>query len=277
MDVYVSIDMEGVAGVATREQCARGADDYDIGRRLMTAEANAAIDGAFRGGAERVVVNDAHGDMANLVPDELDPRAELIIGSPKIAYSMMEGIDEAGFSVALFVGYHAAAGVEAAVLAHTYSGSSFYDVRLNGRSVTETELNALVAGVRGVPVGLVTGDDKICALAEERLPGVRTVTVKRGHSYTVGASLSPAEARTAITEAAEQAVGAADELDPATLNGPFTIEVDLTDLRRAELCSLVPQVEREGRTVRYTSDDFIEAFRCMRAWMYLASSAWIGS
>jgi D-amino peptidase len=277
MDVYVSIDMEGVAGVATREQCRRGADDYDIGRRLMTGEANAAVDGAFRGGAERVVVNDAHGDMANLIPDELDPRAELIIGSPKITYSMMEGIDERSFSVALFIGYHAGAGVEAAVLAHTYSGASFYDVRLNGRSVTETELNALVAGVQGIPVGLVTGDDKICALAEERLAGVRTVSVKRGHSFTVGASLSPAEARTAITEAAEHAVRGAGDLEPVSVAGPFTIEVDLTDLRRAELCSLVPGVEREGRTVRYASDDFIEAFRCMRAWMYLATSAWAAS
>lgn len=276
MDVYISIDMEGVAGVATREQCARGADDYAAGRRLMGGEANAAIDGAFRGGAERVVVNDAHGDMANLVPDRLDPRAELIIGSPKVGLSMMEGIDNADFAVALLVGYHAGAGVERAVLAHTYSSSHLYDVRLNGRSVTETELNALVAGEHGVPIGLVTGDDAICALAEERLVGVRTVTVKRGHSYTVAASMHPQEACAAIAEAAEQAVAGAAALEPQEVDGPFTVEVDLVDLRRAELCSLAPGVERQGRTIRFTSERYIEAYRCLLACTYLAAAAWAG-
>jgi D-amino peptidase len=272
MDVYISIDMEGVAGVATREQCRRGADDFDIGRTLMTGEANAAIAGAFEGGADRVVCNDAHGDMANLLPADLDRRAELVLGSPKVGYSMMEGVSD-GFAVALFVGYHAAAGVEAAVLAHTYSGASFYDVRLNGESMTETELNALVAGTHGVPVGLVTGDDKICALAEKKLPGVRTVAVKRGLSYTVGASMHPEEARDAIRAASAEAVRGAPDLEPVTGEGPFTIEVDLTDLRRAELCGLVPGVERSGRTVRYTTGDYLEAFRCMRAFMYLAAAA----
>lgn len=273
MDVYISIDMEGVAGVTTREQCRRGADDYAIGRRLMTGEANAAVAGAAAGGADRIVVNDAHGDMANLVPDELDRRAELILGSPKIDHSMMEGIDGLPFAVALFIGYHAGAGVEAGVLAHTYSSSSFYDVRLNGRTMTETELNALVAGEHGVPVGLVTGDDRICALAEERLEAVRTVTVKRGHGYTVGASMHPEVAGEAIREAAAAAVDGASELEPTVEDGPFTLEVDLTDLSRAELCSLPPGVEREGRTVRYASEDYLEVFRCLLAWSYLAAAS----
>ncbi|HEX9888405.1 MAG TPA: M55 family metallopeptidase, partial [Nitriliruptorales bacterium] len=177
MHVYISIDMEGIAGIATRNQVIRGSDDYPRGRSLMTSEANAAIAGAFDGGATHVTVNDSHGDMSNLLPDELDERAELIIGSPKAA-SMVEGID-APADVALFVGYHAAAGVEGGVLAHTYSSAVFADVRLNGASITEAELNAHVAAVHGVPVGLVTGDDHVCRVAADRLPGVRTVEVKR--------------------------------------------------------------------------------------------------
>jgi D-amino peptidase len=271
VDVYVSIDMEGVAGVSTREQCRRGADDYAIGRRLMTGEANAAVEGAMAGGADHVTVRDAHGDMANLIPDELDERAELVYGSPS-AYSMMEGIDARAFDVALFVGYHAGAGVSAAVLAHTYSGASFYDVRVNGRSMTETELNALLAGVHGVPIGLVTGDDKICTLAEQRLPAVRTVAVKRGHGFTVGASMHPQAAREAIAEEAAATVRAAGDLEPTVEDGPFTLEVDLADLRRAELCALPPGVKRDGRTVTYTSDGYLEAFRCLRAWVYLAAA-----
>lgn len=271
MQVYISIDMEGVAGISTREQCRRGASDYEMGRRLMTEEANAAIVGAFDGGAERVVCNDSHADMANLLPADLDSRAELILGSPKIEYSMMEGVGRE-FDVALFVGYHAGAGEPAAVLAHTYSSASFYQVRLNGQPVTETELNALVAGAHGVPVGLVTGDDKICALAGERLPGVRTASVKRGLSFTVAASMHPEEACEAIRSAAAEALRGAHELKPFTMPGPFSIEVDLTDMRRAELCGLVPGAERSGRTLRYDAPDYLEAFRCLRAWLYLAAA-----
>jgi D-amino peptidase len=272
VDVFISIDMEGIAGVSTREQCRRGSDDYEMGRRLMTGEANAAVAGAVEGGADHVVVRDAHGDMANLIPDDLDRRAELVYGSPS-GYSMMEGIDTRPFDVALFVGYHAGTGVEAAVLAHTYSGASFYDVRINGRTVTETELNALLAGVHGVPVGLVTGDDKICALAEERLEGIRTVAVKRGHGFTVGASMHPDVACEAIAEAAAAAVRGAAERSPTVQDGPFHLEVDLTDLHRAELCAMPPGIERDGRTVRCTSDSYLEVFRWLRSWVYLAAAA----
>jgi D-amino peptidase len=272
MIVYVSIDMEGVAGIATPNQVKRGSDDYPASRRLMTLEANAAVEGAFDGGAERVVVNDSHGDMANLLPDELDVRAELVIGSPKVGGSMVEGLD-GGFDIALFVGYHAGAGVEGGVLAHTYSGAGFYDVRLDGRSATETELNAHLAAAHDVPVGLVTGDDKICALAEERLPGVRTVAVKRGHSSAVAASLHPQVACERIREAAAAAVRAADGLEPLR-DPPGTIEVDLTTLAKAEVCALVPGVKRlGGRTVRFASDAYPELFRCLRAWLYLAAAA----
>lgn len=272
MDVFISIDMEGIAGIATREQCRRGADDYAMGRRLMTAEANAAIAGAADADADHIVVRDAHGDMANLIPDDLDRRAELIYGSPS-AFSMMEGIDRRDFAVALFVGYHAGAGVGDGVLAHTYSGASFYDVRIDGQTMTETELNARLAGVYGVPVGLVTGDDLICDLAEERLAGVRTVAVKRGHGVNVTASMHPETACKAIREATSAVVNRAGDLSPLTVEGPFHLEVDLTDLRRAELCGMPPGVERDGRTVRCTAESYLDAFRWLRSFVYLAAAA----
>lgn len=272
MQVYISIDMEGVAGIATPNQVRRGTDDYPASRLLMTREASATVAGAFVGGAERVVVNDAHGDMANLLPEELDPRAELVLGSPKVAGSMVEGLDDA-FDVALFVGYHAAAGATGGVLAHTYSGGSFYDVRLDGRSVTEAELNAHLAAAHGVPVGLVTGDDKICAVADERLPGVRTVAVKQGRSSAVAASLHPEVARAQIRAAAAEAVRDAGDLVPVGAT-PTALEVDLTTLAKAEVCALVPGAQRvDGRTVRFAAEPFSELFRCLRAWLYLAAAA----
>jgi D-amino peptidase len=271
MEVFISVDMEGIAGVAHGQQVTRGSDDFPASRALMTEEANAAIAGAFDGGAAVVVVNDSHGDMYNLLAERLDPRAELTLGSPKVPLSMMQGLGPE-FGVALFIGYHAGAGTEAAVLDHTYAGRSVYDVRVNGESWTEAELNAGVAGTFGVPVGLVTGDDKICAVVTKRLHGVRTVEVKEGYGATVARSLHPSNARRAIREAAAAAVAGAAELEPFAPSGPYAFEVDLMRSRMADLCALLPGSERLGaRTVRFETNDYLEGFRCLLAWTYLAA------
>lgn len=272
-NVFISIDMEGIAGIAHLQQVMRGSDDFPVARELMTDEANAAVAGAFEGGAAAVVVNDSHGDMYNLLPERMDPRAELIIGSPKVL-SMMQGLGP-DFGAALFVGYHAGAGTQAAVLDHTYSGRLLYEVRLNGEPITEAELNAAYAGTFAVPVGLVTGDDKICAVAEKRLPGVRTVTVKEAYGRNVARSLHPSVARDAIRKASAEAVRAAGagELSPFRPDPPFALDADVANTSSADLCALAPGTSRTGaRTVRFETEDFREAFRCLLAWVYLGAS-----
>jgi D-amino peptidase len=239
----------------------------------MTEEANAAVAGAFDGGATAVVIGDSHGTMYNLLTELLDPRAAVVIGSPK-TYSMMSGMDP-DTGVCLFVGYHAAAGTEAAVLDHTYSGRAIYECRVNGDAWTEAELNAALAGVNGIPVGLLTGDDKACAAIAARLPWVIRVTVKEGMGRNAARSMHPAEARAKIREGSESAVRAASEgrLQAFEVEGPFTLEVDLANTGCADLCALAPKTERVGaRTVRFRTGDFAEAYRCLLAWTYLADS-----
>ena len=272
MNVYVSIDMEGVAGIAHLQQVMRGSGDFERSRLLMTLEANAAVAGAFDGGASGVVVNDAHGDMFNLLQDELDQRAGLIIGSPKVPGSMMQGFGPE-FDLALFLGYHAAAGTEAAVLDHTFAGRVLYDVRVNGESWTEAELNAALAGLDGVPVGMVSGDDKICATVTKRLPGVRAVEVKQGLGRNVARSMHPELARKLIRETAADVVANRGELQLFQPQGPFTLEVDVVNTAVADLCSLAPGTVRTGpRTLRFDTPDFREAFRCLLAFTYLGMS-----
>ena len=271
-NAFISIDMEGIAGIAHRQQVTRGMGDFAIGRELMTKEANAAIEGAFEGGAETVVVNDSHGDMFNLLQEKLDPRAELILGSPKVPLSMMQGFGPE-FDVALFIGYHASAGTEAAVLDHTYYGRLLWDVRINGESQTEASLNAAVAGGFGVPVGLVTGDDKACAQVEKQLPGIRTVVVKQAFGRGVARSIHPQEARDLIRKAAAEVVRDPSQFQPYRPEPPFVLETDVLNTGIADLCSLAPGVERIGpRTLRFETDDFIEAFRCLLAFTYLGES-----
>jgi D-amino peptidase len=271
MDVFVSIDMEGVAGVTTRRHVTRGTDDFPLARTLMIEEANAAIAGAFDGGATHVVVTDSHSDMGNLVPDRIDPRAQLILGSPKLPWSMMAGIRE-GFGCALFVGYHAGGGTEAAVMDHTYTGS-FVDVRVNGETWNETHLNAALAGTFGVPVGLVTGDDKCCEQAEKRLPGIRTVVVKTGVARHVAVNVSPELARAKIRLAAAETVRDHGALEPFRPEPPFAIEVDLADTAMADVAALPPGTERPApRTVRFEHEDFREGVRAFLTWMWLIRS-----
>jgi len=188
MRVFISVDMEGVAGVATFDQVIRGGTGYPRAQELMTAEANAAIRGAFAGGATDVLVNDSHGTMDNLLHDRLDPRARLVFGAPRPS-CMVQGITRDD-DVAVFVGYHAAAGADG-VLAHTFS-SNFTELRVNGAAMTEAEVNALYAASLGVPVGVVTGDDEICAVARKAFPGVSAVEVKTAHGFSATDSLQPA-------------------------------------------------------------------------------------
>src|SRR3984957_17407803 len=241
-----------------------------MARVLMTAEANAAVAGAFDGGATSVVVNDSHGPMDNLLGEQLDPRADYVIGDPRPLDMVQEVTPQTG--VVLFVGYHAGAGDPAGVLAHTYSGSGFADVRLNGRSISEAELNALLAATAGVPVGLVTGDDVICAVAERAFPGVVNVPVKTSLGRTAARSMHPVAARQAIAAGAERAVAAAASgaIQPIPVPSELAIEVDLRLNGAAELAAKVPGTERTGTSsVRFQADSPRVAMDVLIVWSTL--------
>ena len=272
MRVYISVDMEGVAGVVHEHQTdpvdTRRAGEYARSCRLMTAEANAAVAGALAAGATTVCVNDSHWLMRNLVADELDERAELISGGPK-ALSMVEGID-GGFEAAMFIGYHGRAGTRASVIDHTYT-DRVHEVRVNGQPVGELGLNAGIAGAFGVPVVLVSGDHTLAAEAKEILgKTVETVVVKQGLGRFAARSLSPAEARRRIADGARRALARTHR--PFTFSGPVTIEVEFGLTVHADMAELVPgSVRTDGRTVRYHHAEYREAFRAWRAMYNLAS------
>ncbi|HUR48750.1 MAG TPA: M55 family metallopeptidase [Acidimicrobiales bacterium] len=269
-NVFISIDMEGIAGVSHRQQVARGSDDYPACRTLMANEANAAIEGAFAAGAERVLVNDSHGDMRNLRPHEIDERAELLIGGPKVPQGMTQGLD-GGFDIALFLGYHASAGTEAAIMDHTYSGAAVYELRVNGESFGEGDLNAALAGAYGVPVGLVAGDDKFCAQMTKRLPGVRAIQVKEALGRWDSISLHPNRACELIREGTAEVV-ADCAAEPFRPEPPYVVEVDLINAGMADVCELDGNTTRTGpRTLRFETDDIREVVRQKTLWTVLAA------
>ena len=271
MRVYISVDMEGVAGVVHEDQTdpiePRHAGEYNRMRRLMTSEANAAIEGALAAGATRILVNDSHWLMRNLLAEELHPSAELLSGGPKLR-SMVEGV-ELGFDAALLVGYHAMAGTHHAVIDHTYTGI-VHEARLNGRPVGELGINAALAGSHGVPVAMVSGDQALAAEAKALLgEGVEAVVVKHAVGRFAARSVSPAESCRRIREGATAALRRRHV--PFTLNVPIRLEVEFALAQMADMAELVPgSVRTGGRTLEYVHDDYREVFRAWRALYNLA-------
>jgi D-amino peptidase len=272
MRVYISVDMEGIAGVVHEDQTdptePRHAGEYNRFRRLMTNEANAAIAGASEAGATKVLVNDSHWLMRNLLAEELDPAAELLSGGPKWL-SMVEGID-GGFDAAMFIGYHARGGTRHATIDHTYT-SRVYEARINGQPVGELALNAAMAGVQGVPVVLVSGDQAVAAEAKALLgAGVETVIVKEAVGRFAARSLAPSIACKRIRAGAAAALKRRQA--PFTFPTPIRLEVDFIVTQMADMAELVPGSSRTGgRTVSYTGDDYREVFQVWRAMYNLAS------
>jgi len=229
MRVYISVDMEGIAGVSHHKPTNRTDSEYPAAVALMVGEANAAIGGAISAGASDILVNDSHGGMYNLTPAEVDPAARLLQGQK--AWSMVAGAEprpgasEPAFDVALFVGYHARAGHPTGTIAHTYTGGPT-ETRLNGRPTGEYGFNALVLGAWGVPVGLVAGDDALAAEVEGWLPWAERVVVKEGFGTSAAASVHPDTARDLVRAGAARAVerARAGELRRLEVDPPVVIE-----------------------------------------------------
>jgi len=278
MRVYISVDMEGIAGVSHPRPTGRTDSEYPAAVRLMVGEANAAIEGACDAGATDILVNDSHGGMYNLTGADLNPAARLLQGQK--AWSMVAGAaprpdGSPSFDVALFVGYHARAGHPTGTIAHTYTGAQT-ETRLNGRPTGEYGFNAMALGAWGIPVGLVAGDDALAAEVEGWLPWAERVIVKDGFGSNAAASFHPDRARALIRDGAARAVERAGSGDLRVLEveSPVSIEVDYRRAIEDDLAALVPLGERVGdRTARHAGPDPITAYRGFLAGVRMASLA----
>jgi D-amino peptidase len=258
--VFLSTDIEGCAGIVDWGQVVTGTAEYELGRRLLLEEVNAAVDGALDGGARELLVNDAHWTMQNMPPDALHGRARYLSGQHKPLY-MMEGLDSS-FDAVFFVAYHGSIGAERAVLSHTYNPRVFGHVSINGVTVGESGLNALVAQHFGVPVALVTGDDVTADEAQAILPGVETVVVKRAVSRFAADSLHPEAARELIRAGAHRAMERAVEIGPPGIELPARVEIAFLTADMAEMATWVRGVERlDARRVAIVDDEPLRLYR----------------
>ncbi|WP_410818173.1 M55 family metallopeptidase [Micromonospora sp. 050-3] len=271
MKVLISVDLEGISGIVHPTETNPDRYDYERGRALMTAEANAVIAGVLDAEPDAVVwVADAHGTFRNILPEDLDRRARLVRGKPR-PLGMLAGLDEHTDAV-LLIGYHARAGAGPAVLAHTMS-DAVLDVRVAGRSLGEIGLNVAMAGHLDAPVVLLSGDDTACAEFSELVPSAVTVAVKQTLGQAAAVALHPQEARDRLRRAAADAIARRASIPPEAMAGPLDVEVDLYGPYMVDLATLVPGVTRVGggRTVAFHAADVAEAYRLVQLLVQLAS------
>ncbi|MCX8160208.1 MAG: M55 family metallopeptidase [Candidatus Saccharicenans sp.] len=261
--IYISVDIEGIAHVVNA-QTAAGQFDYERGRRLMTAEVNAAIEGCLAAGAGEIVVSDSHGNAQNIIPEELNEKAYLIRSFPR-PLLQMEGID-GSFDGVIFIGYHPKEGTPEANLSHTIWGTKFAEIRVNGLVVSEALFNAAVAGHFGVPVIMVCGDQNVVKEARENLGPVETVMTKESLGFLSAKSAHPRVIQAEIRQKAEQAVRRIREFKPYSVKKPVILDLAFKNIFDAETTAYLPWVKRtEGKAVQVEFKDILEANRFITA------------
>ncbi len=258
--VFISVDMEGIGGVVSSEQLGPTGFEYAKFREYMTAEALAAIAGAREAGATEFVVADAHGNMQNLLIDRFPAGVTIVRGAPR-PLMMMEGIDSS-FSAAMFIGYHSATTNTQGVRAHTISSATFAAVRLNGQPMSESGINATIAGFFGVPVVMVSGDEQAVGEVQKMIGNVEGAIVKKAISFHAAAVMTPEASQALIRAKAKAAVLRLKEFRPTPARGPFQLELTYKSYTPAEMMSYLPGTERvDAHTIRFGAASIVDISR----------------
>lgn len=263
MRVLISADMEGTCGVSswvhvqapevTSANQPASTMEYERFRRQMTAEVNAAIEGALAAGATQVIVNDSHDGQRNIVIEDLHEEALYISGADK-RYGMMQGVDQ-DIDAVIYTGYHAKSGTVGAPLAHTWNGW-VQDVRINGTSTGEFGVNAAIAGAFGAGVVMVAGDNQAVEQTQQYLGDhIEGAVVKWGVSTSSAMHLQPTKALALIRDAANKAI-TKGQIEPFVLEAGTEIEIEADHQARIDQTLLIPGATRAGeRTVAFTVND----------------------
>lgn len=262
LKVFISVDMEGIAGVVSDQQLGPTGFEYARFREFMTAEALAAIAGAKEAGATEFVVADAHGNMQNLLIEKFPADVQIVRSSPR-PLSMMQGIDST-FDAAIFIGYHSGTANPQGVRAHTMSSARYHGIELNGAPAAESRVNAAIAGYFGVPVVMISGDDIATAELKAVLGDVETAVVKRAIGFHSALTSTPEAAQNLIREKAKTALQRRSAFKPYRIQSPVRLDLTFKSYRPAEILAYLPIVERtNSHAIRYNGRSIIDVMKFM--------------
>ncbi len=257
LKIYISADLEGVAGAVTSEQLGPDGFEYQRFRQFMTDEVLAAIEGARNAGATEILVSDSHGNGQNLLIDQFPEDIPIIRSWPR-PLMMMEGIDET-FDGAIFIGYHSSTTNTEGVRAHTMSSANLTAVKINGIPMPEGGINAAIAGHFDVPIIMVSGDDATIHEVSGIVGDLEGAVVKEAISFHSAKTLNPAAATKLIYEKAMTAVGRIGDFKPFVLEAPITLEISFKHYQPAQLLEYLSICERvDSHTIRFVGEDMVE-------------------
>lgn len=273
MKILIACDLEGITGVTNWDQVDPHHSEYARFRRLMTGDVNAAVLGASEAGADEILVTDGHERGSNILIEELDPCAQLVCGDNS-PLAMVQGIDQ-GIDGVIFVGYHARAGSQNAILDHTWSSRRVTNLWLNDILVGEYGLNGAVAGYFNAPVLMLTGDQTACAQATELLGPIETVVVKTAVGRMAAICLPPHVTEELIQGAASRAVKrlqSGDAPKPFVISSPVHVTIDFISSDQADQAALLPGSKRvDGRRLTFTADNMLAAYYAFQAAVAMVS------
>ena len=255
--VYISVDMEGIAGVVSNEQLGPSGFEYERARHFMTNETLAAIRGAREAGATEIVVSDSHGNGQNLLIDDFPDDVTIIRSWPR-PLGMMQGIDSS-FAAVVFIGYHASTANLAGVRAHTESSASFTGMQFNGVELPEGGINAAIAGYYGVPVVAMSGDDAAVEEVRRFTGPIQAAVVKRAISFHSAATMTPKAAQELIRQRVKAGVEQRATAKPYVIRGDVTLDLSFKHYRAVEALAYLPIVKRTtSHTIRYVGRNVLE-------------------
>jgi D-amino peptidase len=257
LKIYISVDMEGVAGVVTGDQLIPPGFEYERFRHFMTDEALAAVRAAKQAGATEVVVSDSHGNGESLLIELFPKDVKLVRSFPRHG-AMMAGLD-ASFAAAVFIGYHASTTNPQGVRAHTVSSAHFTRLALNGTPVTEAEFNAAYAGDLNVPIVFASGDDVAIKEIVGRLGALDTVVTKRALGFHAAESLTPAASCDLIYQGVLAAINHRQARPPYKIAHPVTLDLSMKNYLPIEVLSYLRAVKRlDSHSIEFVGADMSE-------------------
>ena len=262
LKIFISVDMEGIGGIGTAEMTRSKGKDYQLGRKVMTAEVNAVVSAIIKFNNDaQILVNDSHGDMQNLIHQELDPKVVYIQGNKK-PYGMVQGLDES-YDAAIFIGYHARAGTAKGFLAHTGSGA-VKGLWLNNREVGEGGLNTYFSGEMDVPIILAAGDD-VFTKQFGKLVDCELVATKNAVTAQVAKLKHGTIVERELFDATTRALKTIKNKRPIKLKNPVEIKLKFSTPTHAEILQAIPGMEWvDGYTVKYKANNMVEAYALIR-------------
>ena len=270
MQILMVTDMEGVAGVVSfKDQSAPDGKYYEVGKRLLTGEVNSAVEGLIEAGVDDILVWDAHG-AGGITFQDLHPAAKLLHGpsaTPDLVFKRrISGTEGSGpfaaeYDACIIIGQHAMAGVASSNQSHTLSYDRIESCELNARSIGEIGMVALSCGALGIPLVFLSGEEEACREAEALVPGITTVSVKRGLSRGAAVSLAASEAQRRIREGAARAIARhrTHPIEPLVWQAPYVMRIRFCHPDAADCCMIYPGAERaDSRTVLFRGSEIME-------------------